>query len=191
MSARFILASESARRVDLLRRAGYDFEARKSGFDEVTRDDPAATVEENARGKALAVAGETPESVILASDTVVYLPQAGVFGQAADAKEVRRMVGTLAGREHEVHTAVAVAADGAEPEVRREVTRVRLREISADELEAYVADGEGVGKAGGYAIQGLAAIFVEGIEGDYTSVVGLPLSLTARMLAAHGVNWYE
>ena len=152
MSARFILASESARRVDLLRRAGYDFEARKSGFDEVTRDDPAATVEENARGKALAVAGETPESVILASDTVVYLPQAGVFGQAADAKEVRRMVGTLAGREHEVHTAVAVAADGAEPEVRREVTRVRLREISADELEAYVADGEGVGKAGGYEI---------------------------------------
>lgn len=191
MSARFILASESARRVELLRRAGYDFEARKSGFDEVSHGDPAATVEENARGKALAVAGDAPESVILASDTVVYLPDAGVFGQAADAKEVRRMLGTLSGREHEVYTAVAVADGDAEPEVRREVTRVRLREIPTEEIEAYVADGEGVGKAGGYAIQGLAAIFVEGIEGDYTNVVGLPLSLTARMLAAHGVRWYE
>ena len=191
MPARFILASESARRVELLRRAGYDFESRKSGFDEVARYDPAATVEENARGKALAVARDERESVILASDTVVYLPEAGVFGQAADAKEVRRMLGTLSGRKHEVHTAVAVAAGDAEPEVRREVTRVRLREIPSCELEAYVADGEGVGKAGGYAIQGLAAIFVEGMEGDYTSVVGLPLSLTARMLAAHGVRWYE
>ena len=191
MSSRFILASESARRVELLRRAGYDFESRKSGFGEVSYDDPAATVEENARGKALAVSGSAPESVILASDTVVYLPEAGVFGQAADGDEVRRMLGTLSGRGHEVHTAVAVAAGDAEPEVRREVTRVRLREIPAGELEAYVADGEGVGKAGGYAIQGLAAIFVEGIEGDYTSVVGLPLSLSARMLADYGVRWYE
>ena len=66
-----------------------------------------------------------------------------------------------------------------------------MRDISAEELEAYVADGEGVGKAGGYAIQGLAAIFVEGIDGDYTSVVGLPLSLTARMLASRGIRWYE
>lgn len=192
---RFILASESARRVELLRRAGYDFEARKSGFPEVSYNDPAATVEENARGKALAVARDAPESVVLASDTVVYLPGAEgkVLGQAADGGEVRRMLGMISGREHEVYTAVAVAAPGFEgsgPEVRREVTRVRLREISEEEREAYVADGEGVGKAGGYAIQGLAAIFVERIEGDYTSVVGLPLSLTAAMLAGRGVRWY-
>lgn len=189
---RFILASESARRVELLRRAGYDFEARRSGFPEVSHDDPAATAEENARGKALAVARAAPESVVLASDTVVYLPGAGggVLGQASDGGEVRRMLAMLSGREHEVHTGVAVAAPGEEPEVRREVTRVRMREISTDEREAYVADGEGVGKAGGYAIQGLAAIFVERIEGDYTSVVGLPLSLTAGMLARCGVRWY-
>lgn len=190
---RFILASESARRVELLRRAGYDFEARKSGFAEVSHDDPAATVEDNARGKALAVARAEPESVVLASDTVVYLPGSGVFGQASDGEEVRRMLGEISGREHEVHTAVAVAAPGSQggmPEVRREVTRVKMRGISAEETEAYVADGEGVGKAGGYAIQGLAAIFVERIEGDYTSVVGLPLSLTAAMLASHGVRWY-
>lgn len=187
---RFILASESARRVELLRRAGYDFEARRSGFPEVSCEDPAATVEENARGKALAVCREEPGRIVLASDTVVYLPGTGVFGQAADAGEVRRMLGHLSGREHEVYTAVAVAAPGEEPEVRREVTRVRMRGLSAEELEAYVADGEGVGKAGGYAIQGLAAIFVERIEGDYTSVVGLPLSLTAGMLASRGARWY-
>lgn len=190
---RFILASESARRVELLWRAGYDFEARKSGFAEVSHDDPAATVEENARGKALAVARVEPESVVLASDTVVYLPGTGVFGQASGGDEVRRMLRQLSGHEHEVHTAVAVSAPGSgdeAPEVRREVTRVKMRGISAEETEAYVADGEGVGKAGGYAIQGLAAIFVERIEGDYTSVVGLPLSLTAKMLAAHGIRWY-
>lgn len=191
---KFILASESARRVELLRRAGYDFEARKSGFPEVSREDPAATAEENALGKALAVAREDSGSLVLASDTVVYLPGTGVgtgvFGQAANGGEVRQMLGRLSGREHEVHTAVAVAAPDEEPEVRREVTRVKLREVSEEELEAYAADGEGVGKAGGYAIQGLAAIFIERIEGDYTSVVGLSLSLTARMLAAHGVRWY-
>lgn len=177
--------------MELLRRAGYDFEARKSGFPEVTRDDPGATAEENARGKAIAVACEEPESVVLASDTVVYLPGSGVLGQASSADEVRRMLGALSGAEHEVHTGVAVAAPGEEPEVRRELTRVRLREVSDEEREAYVADGEGVGKAGGYAIQGLAAIFIERIEGDYTSVVGLPLSLAARMLAHRGVRWYE
>jgi septum formation protein len=188
---RFILASESARRVELLRRAGYDFEARKSGFPEVSHEDPVATAEENARGKALAVARHEPGSVVLASDTVVYAPEAGVLGQASGPAEVRRMLGMLSGREHEVFTAVAVAAPGEEePEVRQEVTRVRLREIPDAELAAYAADGEGVGKAGGYAIQGLAAIFVERIQGDYTSVVGLPLSLTAGMLAVHGIRWY-
>ncbi|WP_047865112.1 Maf family protein [Rubrobacter aplysinae] len=187
---RFILASESARRVELLRRAGYDFEARRSGFPEVSREDPADTAEENARGKALAVAREEPGSLVLASDTVVYEPGAGVLGQAADAAEVRRMLGLLSGREHEVYTAVAVVTPGSDTDVRREVTRVGMREVSEAEQEAYAADGEGVGKAGGYAIQGLAAIFVERIQGDYTSVVGLPLSLTARMLAAHGVRWY-
>lgn len=187
---KFILASESARRVELLGRAGYDFEARKSGFPEVSHDDPAATAEENALGKALAVAREEPESLVLASDTVVYLPGSGVFGQAADRGEVHRMLGLLSDREHEVHTAVAVALPGGEPELGREVTRVSMREIPEEELEAYAADGEGVGKAGGYAIQGLAAIFVERIEGDYTNVVGLPLSLAAKMLADRGVRWY-
>jgi septum formation protein len=185
---RLVLASESARRVDLLRAAGYDFETRKSGFPEVTLEDPRETVLENARGKALAVAGGAEDAVVLAADTVVYLPdERAVLGQAGSGEEVRRMLLLLRGRVHEVHSGVAVAAGG-EVAVRHAITLVRMRAFGEGELEAYVALGEGVGKAGGYAIQGSAASFVEWIGGDYTNVVGLPLALTARMLGSSGIN---
>ena len=190
---RFVLASESPRRVDLLRMAGYDFTARKSGFPEVVEDDPRETVETNARGKALTVATELPGEVVLAADTIVYLPELpareGTLGQARSGDEVRRMLGLLAGRAHEVYSGVAVTRDG-DVSVRSTITRVRMRSLSEAELSAYAGLGEGVGKAGGYAIQGKAALFVEGIEGDYTNVVGLPLALTSKMLEEHGVRWY-
>jgi septum formation protein len=185
----FILASESARRVGLLRAAGYDFETRKSGFPELTLEDPKETVEANARGKALAVAKEL-DDVVLAADTVVYLPGGGqILGQAKSAKEVRRMLRLLRGRVHEVHSGVAVAR-GENLMVRHAVTQVRMRELGEEEIEAYARLGEGVGKAGGYAIQGRAAVFVEWIGGDYTNVVGLPLTLTVRMLGGFGIDWY-
>jgi septum formation protein len=191
---RFLLASESPRRVDLLRMAGYDFTARKSGFAEVTLDDPKDTVEANARGKALAVATElSGDEVVLAADTVVYLSglpsEEGILGQAKNESDVRRMLGLLEGRVHEVYSGVAVARNG-EASVQSAVTRVQLRKLSEPEVSAYAKLGEGVGKAGGYAIQGKAALFVERIEGDYSNVVGLPLALTSRMLEEHGVRWY-
>jgi septum formation protein len=185
---RLVLASESARRVDLLRAAGYDFETTKSGFPEVTLEDPRDTVLANARGKALAVAGDAEDTVVLAADTVVYLPdERAVLGQAASGEDVRRMLLLLRGRAHEVHSGVAVAAGG-KLAVRHAITSVRMRTFGEEELEAYVALGEGVGKAGGYAIQGGAAVFVEWIGGDYTNVVGLPLALTARMLGGCGIR---
>ncbi len=190
---RFVLASESPRRVALLEGVGYDFTARKSGFPEVLLDDPKETVEANARGKALAVATGLPDEVVLAADTIVYLPglPAGeaILGQAKSAEDVRRMLGLLGGRPHEVYSGVAVAR-GEDVSVGGAMTRVHLRELSETEISAYVRFGEGVGKAGGYAIQGRAALFVEGIEGDYTNVVGLPLALTSRMLENYGVRWY-
>jgi septum formation protein len=191
---RFLLASESPRRVDLLRMAGYDFTARKSGFAEVTLDDPKDTVEANARGKALVVATElSGDEVVLAADTVVYLPglpsEEGILGQAKNESDVRRMLGLLEGRVHEVYSGVAVARNG-EASVQSAVTRVQLRKLSEPEMSAYAGLGEGVGKAGGYAIQGKAALFMERIEGDYSNVVGLPLALTSRMLEEHGVRWY-
>jgi septum formation protein len=186
---RLVLASESARRVDLLRAAGYEFETRKSGFPELTLEDPRETVLANARGKALAVA-ESSEDIVLAADTVVYVPaEKAILGQAGSGEEVRRMLLLLRGSAHEVHSGVAVAR-GEELAVRHAVTAVRMRDFGEEEIEAYVGLGEGVGKAGGYAIQGRAAAFVEWIGGDYTNVVGLPLALTVRMLDGFGINSY-
>ena len=187
----FVLASESARRVDLLRQIGYEFDTQKSGFPEVIFEDPKKTVEANARGKALAVSnGGVP---VLAADTVVYtsnLPAGErVLGQAKDTGEICRMLSSLNGRVHEVHSAVAVARDN-DLSVSHAVTNVRMRQLSDQEISAYAEFGEGVGKAGGYAIQGRAAMFVEWVGGDYSNVVGLPLALTARMLEDAGVRWY-
>ena len=188
----FILASESARRIELLSRAGYNFETRKSGFPEVNLESPKETVIANARGKALAVA-EGEEYVVLAADTEVYVPDLPsgerVLGQPADEAGVRRMLGLLGGRTHEVHSGVAVAR-GRDLLVRHVVTSVRMRALKEPELAAYAKLGEGVGKAGGYAIQGKAAAFVEWIGGDYTNVVGLPMALTIRTLERHGISWY-
>ncbi len=186
---RFILASESARRVDLLRSVGYDFETERSGFPELTLEDPRETVEANARGKALAIA-RVSDDVVLAADTVVYLPdRKRILGQARSDEEVRRMLLLLRGRVHEVHSGVAVAYGG-ELDVRHALTKVRMRAFGEEEIEAYARLGEGVGKAGGYAIQGRAAVFVEWIGGDYTNVVGLPLALTVRMLEGFGIHRY-
>jgi len=187
---RLVLASESARRVDLLRAAGYGFETQKSGFPELTLEGPKETVVANARGKALAVAGDS-DDVILAADTVVYVPEERtILGQAKSDDEVRRMLLLLRGRTHEVHSGVAVARED-RLAVRHAVTAVRMRAYGEEELDAYVRLGEGVGKAGGYAIQGRAAALVEWIGGDYTNVVGLPLALTVRMLGTYySINWY-
>jgi septum formation protein len=182
---RLVLASESARRVDLLRIAGYDFEPRRSGFPEVTLDDPVGTVCANAKGKALAVA-RNPNEVVLGADTIVYLPDLPpgerVLGQATGDEDVEKFINLLQGSAHEVYSGVAVARDE-ELAVRHALTRVKMRSVNATEIASYVRQGEGVGKAGGYAIQGRAAAFVEWIWGDYTNVVGLPLALTGRMLA--------
>jgi septum formation protein len=169
---------------------GYDFETRKSGFPEVVLPDPMETVAANARGKALAVAEGSGE-VVLGADTIVYLPDlpAGerVLGQAKSAEEVRRMLESLGGRLHEVHSAVAVVRGDA-LQVRHAVTKVRMRALREEEIRAYARLGEGVGKAGGYAIQERAALLVEWIGGDYFNVVGLPLALTSRLLAHFGIR---
>jgi septum formation protein len=188
-TSRLVLASESARRVDLLRTAGYEFEACKSGFPEVVLEDPTKTVRANAEGKALAVATD-PDTVVLAADTIVYLPDLPthdrILGQATNEQEVRRFITLLQGRAHEVYTAVAVAR-GEDLVLRHAVTRVRMRSLGAAEIESYARYGEGIGKAGGYAVQGRAASFVEWIGGDYTNIVGLPLALTRRMLTNAGI----
>lgn len=186
---RLVLASESARRVDLLHAAGYEFEARKSGFPEVTLDDPVETVRTNARGKALTIAGD-PDRVVLGADTIVYLADLPggerVLGQAKSGEDVERFINLLQGRAHEVYSGIAIAR-GEDLAIRHAITTVKMRKLDVAEVESYVHHAEGIGKAGGYAIQGRAASFIEWIGGDYTSVVGLPLALTGRMLARFGI----
>ncbi len=187
--SRLVLASESARRVNLLHTAGYEFEACKSGFPELVLEDPVETVRANAEGKALAVATD-PDTVVLAADTIVYLPDLPthdrILGQARNNQDVQRFINLLQGRAHEVYTGIAVAR-GEDLTLRHAATSVRMRALGTAEVESYARYGEGIGKAGGYAVQGRAASFVEWIGGDYTNVVGLPLALTGRMLANAGI----
>ena len=188
-ATRLVLASESARRVNLLHTAGYEFEACKSGFPELVLEDPVETVKANAEGKALAVA-TNPDTVVLAADTIVYLPDLPTYdrilGQARNKHDVKRFINLLQGRAHVVYTGIAVGR-GEDLTLRHAATSVRMRALGTAEVDSYARYGEGVGKAGGYAVQGRAASFVEWIGGDYTNVVGLPLALTGRMLANAGI----
>ncbi len=190
---RLILASGSPRRRDLLGAAGYAFEVHPADIDE---DDhpptlgPAEMAEWLAVAKADAVAGRFLADVILAADTVVSL--AGrPLGKPADAAAAAAMLASLAGSTHEVITGVAVLrpADGFRRSVRV-VSTVIMRPIAAEAIAAYVATGQWQGKAGGYGIQdeyGGADPFVVRTDGSQTNVVGLPMEVTAELLAAAGV----
>ncbi|GHB31277.1 Maf-like protein [Salinicola rhizosphaerae] len=134
-----------------------------------------------------AIAGHRADDVLptLGADTVVVCDD-DIFGKPVDEADAARMLSRLAGREHRVLSAVAVIGARGTLECRV-ATRVVMRPIQAEEIQRYWATGEPQDKAGGYAIQGLASIFVERIEGSYSAVVGLPLHETAELLSAQGV----
>lgn len=187
-----ILASGSPRRKEILEQAGYTFTVEVSRADEnVDLDgmEPGAMVEELSLRKATAVArahkGEDDDCKIIGSDTIVVL-DGEVLGKPADEEDAAAMLRKLSGRYHEVYTGVAVLTivEG-RIHVREqfyECTRVRMREISEEEISAYIRTGEPMDKAGAYGIQGRAAIFISGIEGDYYNVVGLPICHLATIL---------
>lgn len=183
-----VLASASPRRAELLRQVGLSFEVQVSNVPEEADEpgrDAAEVAAEHARQKALAVARQYPERLVLGADTVVVLDGA-VLGKPVDATAAQAMLRRLSGREHEVITAVVLAlSDGQCARVvdeHAECTRVCFRALSATEIECYVATGEPLDKAGGYGIQGRGALLVRAIEGCYFNVVGLPLSSTWEML---------
>jgi|SRR5690554_326436 len=185
------LASASPRRRDLLASIGVTVDIRPVDIDETPQpgEQPQAYVLRLAREKAMAGSrlGSLPT---LGSDTAVVCG-GRILGKPADRAEAMTMLRQLSGRSHEVLTAVAVNGPAGLLEVCVS-TRVVMREISTAECAAYWETGEPADKAGGYAIQGLAAVFVERIEGSHSAVVGLPLYETARLLQRQGVPlWGE
>lgn len=182
-----VLASASPRRRELLLRIGVDAEVRVAGVDEEPGpgEAPSATVARLAAAKAAAV--DVPAgALVIAADTEVVLDGA-VLGKPAGADEARAMLAALSGREHTVLTGVHVRCGGRQASAVEQTT-VRFRALDAEEIEAYVASGEPLDKAGGYGIQGAGGMFVERIEGSDTNVVGLPLATVARLAADVGVR---
>lgn len=185
-----ILASASPRRSQLLTQIGVAHAVRTVDLDEgrLPGEPPRVYVERLARDKARAAAaalGAGCDRPLLAADTSVVLG-AEIFGKPADEDECLRMLLALGGRTHEVMTGIALlAGDALLADVS--VSRVTFRPLREEECRRYWRSGEPRDKAGGYAVQGFGAVFVERLEGSYSGVMGLPLFETARLLAAAGV----
>lgn len=182
-----VLASSSPRRSELLSVLGIEHERRPARIDESVRpgEAPEAHAERLAREKAMTVARQRPDAWVLGGDTVVVVDDR-ILGKPLDESDALRMLLRLAGREHRVVSALALARPGHPPISGVASTRVRFRNFGEDEARAYVASGEPMDKAGAYGIQGRGAALVEGITGDHSAVVGLPVSLLVELLGKAG-----
>ena len=181
-----VLASRSPQRVRLMREAGYVFETDPADIDETAYPadlDAEGVACHLALAKARRVAERHPEAVVIGADTVVAT-EAGLLGKPDDAAHARRMLGGLAGATHRVITGVAIVAPAAEA-VDSVVSHVSMRELTDDELTAYVASGDWQGKAGGYGIQDDDP-FVTCVDGPADNVVGLPMDLVRTLLTPGG-----
>ncbi len=187
-----VLASASPRRKELLTQAGYQFKVVPANIPEerYQNEDPTAFVTRLAREKAQSVFDQLNRDVpkdpllVLGADTIVVINEE-VLGKPQDAADATRMLQLLSGHTHQVITGVCLISND-KTEVAAETTAVTMREISEEEIAAYIATGEPMDKAGAYAIQGYAARWIPRIEGCYFNVVGLPLARVATMV--EGMN---
>ncbi len=183
-----VLASASPRRLDLLRQIGIaPGVVDPAHVDEspITGELPAPHARRLAEEKARAVAARHPGCFILAADTVVACGRR-ILPKAEDAATAKTCLKLLSGRRHRVHGGVCLIAPDGRVRLRVVSTIVSFKRLTPTEIESYVASGEWDGKAGGYAIQGLAARFVTSVSGSYSNIVGLPLFETAAMLDGLG-----
>lgn len=190
MSTQLILASASPRRLDLLQSFGVAFDVQPADIDETPKPDESGieVIRRVALEKAQTIAQRAPHSHVMGCDTGVLLDQ-DLLGKPRSANEARLMLTSLSGRSHEVVSAVAlVGPDGSVCEAVC-ATTVWLASLPADWIERYIDSQDPMDKAGGYAIQNQAGLFVSRIEGSYTNVVGLPLYETGQLLRRAGL-WH-
>ncbi|MBQ7820872.1 MAG: septum formation protein Maf [Clostridia bacterium] len=181
---KLILASASARRREILSHIGLEYTAINADVDEVNGlpDTPDGTVETLSERKARAIVDKCGSgNIVIGSDTIVY-KDGKILTKPTDADEAKRMLCELSGSVHQVYSGLCVT-DGSKTVRTHAVTSVKMRVISQREIDAYVATGEPLDKAGAYGIQDLGGIFVEKIDGDYYNVVGLPLEKLCTVLA--------
>jgi septum formation protein len=185
---RLTLASASPRRAELLRAAGIPFDVLAVEIDERFYPDekPERGVARLAEAKALAAAAIRPDDIVLGADTTVVIREQAL-AKPADAEDAARMLRMLSGRTHEVLTGICLIYRGRRL-VHVEPTRVRMAQLGESEIAWYVSTDEPYDKAGAYAVQGLASRFVEGIDGSYSNVVGLPISCVYELLKELGCD---
>ena len=178
---KLILASGSPRRAEILTSVGWEFEKHVPDIDETERHGEAAAayVQRLALEKAVAIAARFPSHIVLGADTTVVL-EGKIIGKPENLDDARSMLARLSGKWHEVLTGVGIARDGRK-DVGMQTTRVKFAELSPAAVEYLVLNGDPLDKAGAYAVQAQAALFIEKIEGDYWNVVGLPVSLVYEM----------
>jgi len=189
MTPRLVLASESPRRRDLLASIGLtpDIIAPADVDETPLKDElPRRLAARLAAAKAEAAAARFPDDFVLAADTVVSVGRR-ILPKASNAAEVAECLRLLSGRAHRVVTGVSVRAPGGRRGDRLVETRLKMRRLSEAEIRAYAEGGEGVGKAGGYGIQGRAGVFILSLSGSWPAVVGLPLHETEALL--RGLGW--
>ena len=188
-----ILASQAPRRKELLGQMGLrGFKVTSPEVDETVDEHlpPAQVVEELSRRKAMAVARHADgDDLIIAADTVVAL-EGAVLGKPADQREAFAMLTALSGNRHYVYTGLTVI-QGDRVVTQHECTTVTFRDLEPEEISHYIATGEPMDKAGAYGIQGLGAMLVSGMEGDYFNVVGLPIFRLSRILAGFGLDLFQ
>ncbi len=185
-----VLASSSPRRKELLEKIGLEFTLDPLDQAEVLdhRLPPRELAKYLSLKKAKAAAGRHSSSIVIAADTIGVI-SGKLLGKPADAQQARGMLKMMSGKKHTVITGFTVMDASSGRSVTHAVeTRVYFRKLSPDEIEAYIRSGEPLDKAGAYAIQGLGALLVEKIEGDYYNVVGLPLTALAKALRQFDID---
>jgi len=187
---RFILASQSPRRRQLLESIGLRFEVMPSDIPEIHQpgEAPQDYVSRLSREKAATIAAQHPDAWIIAADTTVVLGS-DLLEKPADADDACRMLSAISGQTHTVYTGLTLQHAGSGlHDTQVAETEVRMLPLGPKDIAWYVATGEPLDKAGAYAAQGIGAIFIDSIRGSYTNVVGLPLALLFQMLRRAGVD---